>query len=118
MIRCSPWTTTRIPSIIWIYAYERRRPPRRLRGQKEKKMKITQTMNNEWRNPETKAYEIEGTMTIREAAEKYGKANDTVRLYENDKLVGVATWLVGANQYQYCESPDEHTSPKWWDWTL
>jgi hypothetical protein len=76
-------------------------------------MKITQT-DHAWREPQIIEYH-DNITDIREAAAKYGRSNDTVRLYDDDNtLKAIATWPQGGRAYKYCISPDKADMPGAW----
>jgi len=77
-------------------------------------MKITQT-DHAWREPQIIEYYDENITDIREAAAKYGRSNDTVRLYDDgDTLKAIATWPQGSKGYMYCKSPEKADIPGAW----
>jgi hypothetical protein len=66
-------------------------------------MKVVQ-IDHEWRDPQRISYDT-GITDIVEAASKFGRADDTIELWDGDTLVAVAAWPQGGRAYKYCTSP-------------
>lgn len=59
-------------------------------------------------------YENVDVKDIREVAEKYGQANDTLELYDGDKLIARATWDSCYRRYFYATGKDVGTPFETW----
>ncbi len=46
------------------------------------------------------------TADIREISARFGRCEDTLKLYDGEKLLAIATWFQGYKQYSYCTNPD------------
>lgn len=59
-------------------------------------------------------YDAPKGTTIRDAAQIYGRTDDTLELYDDaGGLVGVATWPQGSKVYMYCTGGDLDPNPNW-----
>lgn len=53
---------------------------------------------------------------IREIAQQYGRAEDTLELYDGDDLIAMATWPKGSKVYKYCTGKNLSPNPAWRVW--